>query len=107
MMTIGAFLRSSSLLIAMMAALAIVETALPFSRKDWRRRHAIPNLLLSAVTLCLNFVFNAGAVLVTSMLSARHFGAISTDRLSPAAGVALSVVALDACTYIGHRLMHV
>jgi sterol desaturase/sphingolipid hydroxylase (fatty acid hydroxylase superfamily) len=106
MMTMGAFLRSSTLLIAAMAVLALVETLLPLFTKDWSRRHAVPNLLLTAVTLCLNFAFNAGAVLVTALLAERHLGLLSTIELSPFAGVVISIVALDASTYVAHRLMH-
>jgi sterol desaturase/sphingolipid hydroxylase (fatty acid hydroxylase superfamily) len=107
MMTIGAFLRSSILLLAAMAVLAVVETFVPFFRKDWRRRHAVPNLLLTALTLSLNFAFNAGAVLVTELLAARHFGLVSGVQLAPWAGIAIAVVALDASTYVGHRVMHI
>jgi hypothetical protein len=64
MMTISVFLRSSTLLIAAMAVLAIFETLFPFFTKDWRTRHALPNLVLTAVSLCLNFAFNSGALLV-------------------------------------------
>ena len=106
MMTISAFLRSSTLLIVAMAVLAIVETLVPFFTKDWRRRHAVPNLLLTAVTLFVNFVLNAGAVLVTLVFTDHHFGLLSTAHLSGFAGVLLSVVGLDASTYIAHRLMH-
>jgi sterol desaturase/sphingolipid hydroxylase (fatty acid hydroxylase superfamily) len=106
MMTIGAFLRSSTLLIAAMAVLALVETFVPFFTKDWRRRHLLPNLLLTAVTLSLNFAFNAGAVLVTMALAERRFGLFATAHLPRLAGVLLSIIALDASTYLAHRLMH-
>ena len=89
-----------------MAVLAVVETFLPFFTKDWRRRHALPNLLLTALTLSLNFAFNTGAVLVTAALAEAHFGLLSSVHLPPIAGVLLSIVALDASTYLGHRLMH-
>jgi sterol desaturase/sphingolipid hydroxylase (fatty acid hydroxylase superfamily) len=106
MMTIGAFLRSSTLLIAAMAGLAILETLLPFFTKDWRRRHALPNLALTAVTLFLNFAFNAGALFVTAVLVENHFGLLSIAHLSPLGGVMISIVVLDASTYLAHRLMH-
>src|SRR5436309_920185 len=107
MMTIGAFLKGSTLLLVLMALLAIFETIIPFSKKPWRARHAVPNLLLTGITMCLNFAFNAGAILATEILAARHFGLLSAVRMSPPAGVVVNVVALDASTYFCHRLMHV
>lgn len=107
MLTIGAFLKGSTLLLVLMAILAVMETIVPFSRKEWRRRHAVPNLLLTGITLCLNFAFNAGAILITEVLAARHFGLLSAVDLSPVAAVVVSVVVLDASTYFCHRLMHV
>jgi sterol desaturase/sphingolipid hydroxylase (fatty acid hydroxylase superfamily) len=107
MMTIAAFLTGSTLLLVFMVVLAVIETIVPFSKKDWRGRHVIPNLVLTSITLCLNFAFNAGAILITEALTARHFGLLSATALSPLAGVAVSVVVLDASTYVCHRLMHV
>jgi sterol desaturase/sphingolipid hydroxylase (fatty acid hydroxylase superfamily) len=81
---------------------------LPFFRKpDARRRHAIPNLLLIALTLWLNVTFNAGAVLVTAWLTSRGFGLLSGASLPPLAMVLIGILALDASTYACHRLMHV
>jgi sterol desaturase/sphingolipid hydroxylase (fatty acid hydroxylase superfamily) len=107
MMTIGAFLKGSTLLLVLMAVLAIFETIIPFSKKPWRGRHAVPNLLLTGITLFLNFAFNIGAIGITELLSAHHFGLLSAAHLSLPAGVVVSIVVLDAATYLCHRLMHV
>lgn len=106
MMTFGEFLKGSVILLVLMSLLSVVETFVPFSRKKWRGRHFVPNVLLTSITLCLNFAFNAGSILVTEALGARHLGLLSAVRLSPAAGVVISVVVLDASTYLCHRLMH-
>lgn len=107
MMTMGTFLRSTSVLLGVMALLAVLETFFPFSRKDWRKRHLVPNVILTTLTLGLNFVVNAGAVLVTAWLNVRHFGPIANAALPPLGKVVLGVVVLDASTYVAHRLMHV
>lgn len=106
-MEIDAFLRRSALLLLAMAMLAIVETLLPFSRKrEWRRRHLLPNLQLAAVTLGLNFAFNAGAMLITEWLTARGFGLLAGAAVPPLAITAIGFVVLDAATYACHRSMH-
>jgi len=107
MMTLDTFLRSTSFLLGLMALLAVLETALPFAKKNWRKRHAVPNLLFTAVTLAMNLAFNAGAVLIAAWLAERHIGVLSDVALPPIAMTALAVVILDACTYVAHRLMHV
>ena len=102
-----AFVRNVAVLLAAMAMLAIFETLVPFSRKrEWRRRHLLPNLQLGAVTLGLNLVFNAGAVLITGWLTARSFGLLAGAAVPPLAMTAIGFAALDAATYTCHRSMH-
>ncbi len=101
------FLRNVAVLLAAMAMLSIFETLLPFSRKrEWRRRHRVPNLQLAAVTLGLNFALNAGAVLITGWLCARGFGLLAGAAVPPLAMTAIGFVVLDAATYTCHRSMH-
>jgi sterol desaturase/sphingolipid hydroxylase (fatty acid hydroxylase superfamily) len=76
-------------------------------RKAWRRRHLVSNVLLTGITLGLNFALNAGAVITTGWLDARGFGALSTAPWSLSSKILVGVVALDATTYVCHRLMHV
>lgn len=106
MMSIVSFLQSLVVLLAVMAVLAIVETAVPFSRQNWRRRHAVPNLVLSGSTLALNFILNAGIVLVPLSLVSPGSGLLAGAGLTPAVGIALGILALDASTYFCHRSMH-
>ncbi len=95
------------MLLAVMALLSVLETVVPFFRKDWRRRHLVPNLSLMAMTLGLNFVFNAGGVLITTWLASRGFGVLSGGPLGPLTMTLLGIFALDASTYACHRLMHI
>jgi sterol desaturase/sphingolipid hydroxylase (fatty acid hydroxylase superfamily) len=68
------------------------------------RRHLVANVLLTGITLSLNFAFNTGTVMATGWLDAWLRCALE------GAPIALdedpsSVVALDASTYVC-RLMH-
>lgn len=106
-MEIETVVRGSALLLAAMAMLSLIETLLPFSSKrEWRRRHRVPNLQLVALTLTLSFAFNAGAVLITASLAARGFGLLAGAALPPLAMLAIAFVVLDAATYACHRSMH-
>lgn len=107
MTTIDSFVRSTGAFLVLMAVLSVLESAAPFLHTDWRRRHLVPNLGLTAMTLALSLFFNTGAVLVTAWLGARGLGLIAGARLDLVAMTALGIVALDASTYLCHRLMHV
>lgn len=106
-MTIDAFLRNIGLVLAAMALLSLLETVVPFARqRERRRRHALPNVALMALTLALNLVFNGGAVIVTAGLASRGYGVLSGAPLPPFAMIVVGIIALDASTYACHRLMH-
>lgn len=106
-MAIDAFLQSAGAILVGMALLSILETLLPYVRKaDWRRRHRAPNLALVALTLSLNFAFNAGAVLVSVWLAERGFGLLAGVALPPLAMILLGILVLDGSTYGCHRLLH-
>ena len=106
-MAIDAFLQSAGAILVGMALLSILETLLPYVRKpDWRRRHRAPNLALVALTLSLNFAFNAGAVLVSVWLAERGFGLLAGAALPPLAMILLGILVLDGSTYACHRLLH-
>lgn len=108
MMPIGSFLRSLGFLIGAMALLSILETVIPCFRLDLeRRRHLGTNVTLTSLTLGLNFVFNAAAVLASAALATRMNGLLSRGALTPFVTAMLAVVLLDASTYVCHRLMHV
>jgi sterol desaturase/sphingolipid hydroxylase (fatty acid hydroxylase superfamily) len=106
-MPIDAFLRNVAAILVGMALLSILETLLPYVRKpEWRRRHRAPNLALVALTLSLNFAFNAGAVLVTAWLEARGVGLLAGTAVPPLAMILLGIFVLDGSTWICHRLLH-
>jgi sterol desaturase/sphingolipid hydroxylase (fatty acid hydroxylase superfamily) len=106
-MTIDAYLRTVAAILAGMALLSVIETLAPFFHKpDWRRRHRFPNLALAALTLSLNFAFNAGAVIATAWLTARGFGLLAGVPIPAPAMLLLGIVVLDGSTYACHRLLH-
>jgi sterol desaturase/sphingolipid hydroxylase (fatty acid hydroxylase superfamily) len=106
-MAIDAFLQNVSAILLGMALLSILETLLPYVRNPGgRRRHRIPNLALVALTLSLNFLFNAGAVLVSAWLAERGFGLLAGVAVPPLAMILLGIFVLDGSTYVCHRLLH-
>ena len=106
-MEIGDFLRNAAGILAAMAALSLLETLLPLARRpDRRRLHRAANLSLIALTLTLNFAFNAGAVLLTGWLGAHGFGLLAGAALPPLAMLGIALVALDFSTWVCHRLLH-
>ncbi len=106
-MTLASLLPGAATILAGMALLSLLETLLPLAReRAWRRRHWLPNLALVALTLALNFAFNAGAVLISDWLTSRGFALLSGSALPLATLILIGVFALDASTYACHRLMH-
>jgi sterol desaturase/sphingolipid hydroxylase (fatty acid hydroxylase superfamily) len=105
MIETATFTRSVLFLIVAMALVSVIESAVPFFDKDWRRRHVAPNLALTATSLGLNFVFNATVVVAVGLLGLHRVG--SSQSASPSiANVLLAFVVLDAATYACHRSMH-
>jgi len=106
-MTFPEFLHSLSGLVAAMALLSLVESLLPFARKpEWRRRHRLPNLGLTLLTLGLNLTLGTGLVIVSAWLGSQGIGWLAGSSLPLLAQIAIGVVALDAATYACHRSMH-
>ncbi|MFL6200768.1 MAG: hypothetical protein ACJ76J_16460, partial [Thermoanaerobaculia bacterium] len=57
-------------ILAVMAAVALLETAVPLhARGRWHRTHVGPNLALTFITFATNFVFNGGLVLLLAWLA--------------------------------------
>jgi sterol desaturase/sphingolipid hydroxylase (fatty acid hydroxylase superfamily) len=105
MSEIATLTRSIVFLIVAMAIVSLIETAVPFFTKDWRRRHVGPNLALTATSLGLNFAFNATVVIAVELFGSHRMA--SSHSASPSvANVLLAFVVLDAATYACHRSMH-
>jgi sterol desaturase/sphingolipid hydroxylase (fatty acid hydroxylase superfamily) len=100
-------LRSLSVVLGVMALLAVAETYLPFREGNGRRwQRLAPNLGLTAVTLALNLLCSLGGTVVIEWSSTRRTVGLS-DAVLPAHIVVLAgLVLLDGTTYVLHRLMH-
>jgi sterol desaturase/sphingolipid hydroxylase (fatty acid hydroxylase superfamily) len=106
-MTISAYLQSAAAILAGMALLSVLETLLPYVRREEARsQRRTANLALIFLTLGLNFAFNAGAVLLAGWLGAQGFGLLAGAALPGAATLGIALVALDGSTWVCHRLLH-
>ncbi len=100
-------LPSIALILALMAALAAIETAIPLhARGRWHRAHLGPNLALTFLTFATNSLLNAALVMTLMGLDANGFGLLRTLPLPSLAVGALGVVMLDFSFYVAHVAMH-
>lgn len=96
-----------ALILASMAVVAAIETAIPLhARGRWHRAHLGPNLALTFLTFATNSVLNAALVMALMWLDANGFGLLRTLPLPPLAVGALGVVLLDFSFYVAHVAMH-
>jgi sterol desaturase/sphingolipid hydroxylase (fatty acid hydroxylase superfamily) len=88
-----------AVLLGLMAALALVETLIPFRAHARRRGRIAPNLALTALFLAVNLAL-AVALAALAMRPALH-------GTAPAAwAIAGGVVVLDGAAYLVHVLLH-
>lgn len=95
------------LILAAMAVLALIETAIPLhARGPWNRVHLAPNLTLTFITFALNVLLNT--VLAAALLSPRvgGFGLLHRFALPPLMPLVIAVSALDFSFYVAHVAMH-
>src|SRR6476660_4371478 len=109
-MTLPALLRSNlstiGAILAVMAVIALVETAIPLHRRGrWHRVHLGPNLALTFITLATNVFLNGALLLMLVQLEVRGFGILRWVSLGPLAAGIVGVVALDFSFYLAHVAM--
>jgi len=100
-----------AVVVAVMAALALLETRHPFRHNGrWRRDHLPANLGLTGGALALNVALNValGGLLAagSEALAANGIGLLSVSHWPAAVLLALAIVILDLAAYAAHRLMH-
>jgi len=96
-------LSTAACIVAAMALVAVIETAVPLrARGRWNRRHLAPNLALTFITFVTNAIFNAAIVL---MLRSGG-GLLRAYALPPLVEVVAVVLTLDFATYVAHVSMH-
>jgi sterol desaturase/sphingolipid hydroxylase (fatty acid hydroxylase superfamily) len=105
-MTGSPLMGSLGVLVAVMAALALLETVVPFrSRSSAPGGRVRGNLGLTATTLTLNFLLGVISALGSDALRTAGVGPFAST--GPAAWVlVVAVLVLDFSTYAAHRLMH-
>ena len=94
-------------LLAALAVVALVETAIPLHARGRRARaHLGPNLALTFITFATNLCFNAALVMTLVWLHAHDVGVLNRLALPPLAAVAVVVLTLDFSFYLAHVAMH-
>jgi sterol desaturase/sphingolipid hydroxylase (fatty acid hydroxylase superfamily) len=110
-MTFPALLLSSlptiGLILAAMAVVALVETALPLhARGRWNRVHLRPNLALTFITFATNAIFNAAVLLTLAAPPLHGFGLLHLFAVPAPIAIAVAVLVLDVSFYVLHVAMH-
>jgi sterol desaturase/sphingolipid hydroxylase (fatty acid hydroxylase superfamily) len=95
------------LILALMAALAVVEAIVPLhGRNRWSGRHLGPNLALTFITIATNFIWNALTIAGLFWFEAAGWGLLNARPLAPIWEAAIVVAALDFAFYVCHVAMH-
>ncbi len=98
--TIGAIL-------AAMAAIAVLETAIPLhARGRWNRAHLGPNLALTFITFATNAVFGAALVAMLAWQQTSGLGLLRLFSLPPWLELVIVAGVLDFSFYVTHVSMH-
>src|SRR6266404_4254133 len=95
------------LILAAMAMVALIETAIPLhARGQWHRTHLGPNLALTFITFATNIVFNVALVMTLVWLASRGGGLLRGSALPPVLTTLIVVLSLDFSFYVAHVSMH-
>lgn len=94
-------------ILAAMAAIALVESAIPLRRLGGARRaHLVPNLTFTAITFATNALFGGALIAALAPLVAGGHGLLPALGLPPLATTALTLAILDFSFYVAHVSMH-
>ena len=105
--SVSAGFSTVGLILAAMAAVAIVEAAIPLrARGRWHRAHLAPNLALTLLTFATNLFLNAGLLSVVVVLDRHGYGVLPWLSLPPLAAAAIAIAALDFSFYAAHLSWH-
>jgi len=99
-----------SRLLPVFVALAIatlVEVLVPLRRQSCARNgRLITNLSLLVITLALGMLLNFSLAVVATLARDRGFGVLQLLHIGAGASFILTLLALDAASYLVHRWMH-
>jgi sterol desaturase/sphingolipid hydroxylase (fatty acid hydroxylase superfamily) len=94
-------------ILAAMAALALVEAAIPLRKRGrWSRAHLAPNLALTLVTFATNALWSGLLVLGLAAAEARGLGVLHALALPGWASALVALLVLDLSFYVAHVAMH-
>jgi sterol desaturase/sphingolipid hydroxylase (fatty acid hydroxylase superfamily) len=94
-------------LLAAMAGLTLLEALIPLrARGVWNRRHLVPNLTLTLITLALSLVLNIAILLGLVWLQARGWGLFNALSVQPLIALAGAVLILELAWYATHVSLH-
>jgi sterol desaturase/sphingolipid hydroxylase (fatty acid hydroxylase superfamily) len=94
-------------LVALLLLLLAVETFAPlyaFAVRRWR--HALPNLLLTALVIAVNLLLAFLTVATVKWAEHRGVGLLQWIELPPLLGLLIGVLGLDLFAYFAHAVMH-
>lgn len=104
---ISSSLASIGAIVAVMAAVALLETAIPLrARGRWNTAHLGPNLALTFLTFATNAFFNTALVTGLARLQAEGFGLLHLVALPGWASCVIVLLVLDFSYYVAHVAMH-
>jgi sterol desaturase/sphingolipid hydroxylase (fatty acid hydroxylase superfamily) len=96
-----------ALILLVMAALALLELAIPLHPRDRSHRaHLGPNLALTAITFVTNAVFNVALILALLWAQAKGWGLLNVGDWGATMSIIAVVIALDLAYYLLHVAMH-
>jgi sterol desaturase/sphingolipid hydroxylase (fatty acid hydroxylase superfamily) len=100
-------LSSVATILAVMAALGLVEAAIPLQKRGpWNRAHLGPNLALTLLTFATNALWGATLVMGLAALEARGGGLLGALALPGWASALVALLALDFSSWLAHVAMH-
>jgi len=98
---------AASTILAAMAAVALLEVAIPLrARGRWSRAHLGPNLALTFVTFATQTLFGAALLAALFRLQGSGLGVLRLLPLPSLAADLVAVLALDLSFYASHVAMH-
>ena len=94
-------------ILAAMAVVALIETAIPLrARGRWNWVHLGPNLALTFITFATNFFYNAGLAGVLAWSQSHRAGLLHRLPLRSGPALFIAVLVLDFSYYVAHVAMH-
>lgn len=99
------FASSIALLVVLLVAVAALEAVVPFATRARELRRVRTNLSLTTLTFALQLALGVATTEALAHIGP-HLGLLARFDVPAVAAAVVSLVVLDGCTYLAHRLMH-